>query len=189
MIISGDPAAFAGDEAPTGAAGFRFGMNPSEASQACVNAGGNWSSEPTTVCSKPPVTVGFDAKVRLEFCNVALCKIALIPTKERPSAKEQWAFYQRLTSALEKRYGKGAQSDDLRNISCGSMMDQCIEQGRVHLKTEWKWPSKPWIVASLDPAGGKVAIAVEYVDLPAQPPVQDEDAAEKTSKPVQPPGL
>jgi len=178
--------------APSGAAGFQFRMSPADAEKACSSAKAQWQVDAATSdCSQAPVSVGFEAKVRVEFCEAGLCKISLAAQKER-EVSEQVAFFQRLTSTMEKRYGSATVKDDVSDSTCSSvadLMDRCIEHGVATLKREWKWPDKAFVVATLGLVDGKVAVRVEYVDIPAMTPPKKKHRAKKEPPAAPPPGL
>ncbi len=86
---------------PQELAGFTFGASPQQARRACEGAGHRWSPGHVAVCSGVARDPGFDAKMRLRFCDGALCEATAVLRGEEPLAS-----YVRLVRALRGAFGE-----------------------------------------------------------------------------------
>ncbi|MBM4362087.1 MAG: trypsin-like peptidase domain-containing protein [Deltaproteobacteria bacterium] len=192
MIVAGDTDDSVVQKPPDGAGGFRFGITTPAAEQLCRDAGGAWTAGEEHSCSVAPASVGFEADIRLRFCNDALCAVTLVPRKQRAGSAEQIAFYERVTAAITKRYGEGERDDDIDGMGCEANRVFCVEQRHGLRRTAWKWPSKPWIIAKIDVVEEGATMSVTYLDVPAQPKPRTRRSVPRPKKPpapVAPPGL
>ncbi len=163
--------ASSGDEqAPTGAAGFDFAAAPTGVRQACEGAGKTWTSvnNVSGTCSGPATSVGFDATVRVDFCNKKSCVITL---EYRP--KSNWlAAYNDVKQKLAKELGTPT-AMPTKGIPehCGQeeKFEQCLEAGELRQEFRWQWPTRQQVtftVGKPENGAGPAAIRVQYVTPP-----------------------
>ncbi len=97
---------------PQELAGFTFGASAQAARQACERAGHRWSPGPLAVCSGVARDPGFDAKMRLRFCDGALCEATAIVHGDTAAA------YGLLLRALKGAFGPEAHAQVRAEPSC-----------------------------------------------------------------------
>ncbi|MBN1609988.1 MAG: hypothetical protein JW940_25400 [Polyangiaceae bacterium] len=141
-------------DAPSGAAGFEFGMAPEAARQACEDAGfafdsqGGWSE-----CAGAPTGVGMEASVRLRFCAGKLCTI-LIKGRLDPKDGALWkSTFLDLQRALTSKYGEPTRRELEWPAGCreDAELIGCLEAGTADLKLVWKWGPSNGIALAMGP--------------------------------------
>jgi hypothetical protein len=155
---------------PTGALGFDFGAAPTDVKRACKGAGKTWTSynNESGTCSGRVAEFGFDATVRVDFCNKRSCVIAL---EHRPNAK--WlATFNDVRAKLAKRHGTPALMPTKgipEKCRTEEQYAQCLESEELQLKFRWEWPTRHQITLTIGkPEGeaGPSAIRIKYVTPP-----------------------
>lgn len=97
---------------PQELAGFTFGSSPRAARAACERAGHRWSPGVVAVCSGVARDPGFDAKMRLRFCDDALCEATAVVRGDPAAA------YGLLLRALEAAFGREAHAQVRATPGC-----------------------------------------------------------------------
>lgn len=161
----GDPAAV-GEQPPKGAAGFEFGVVPSQIKKACQGAGKTWSSvnDISGTCSGPAGDLDWDGTVRVDFCEKKSCVIAF---EQRP--KSNWlATYNDLKARLAKKHGIPAVMPKGIPEKCGTeeQFAQCLDANGLRLVHRWQWPSRHQVTFTAgkpEEGSGPAALRIEWV--------------------------
>lgn len=85
---------------PSELAGFRFGWSPRQSERACLQAEQTFvAGSPVAVCSGVAREAHFHAKMRLRYCDQALCEITAVV------AESDEETYARVLAALRRAFG------------------------------------------------------------------------------------
>lgn len=154
-------------EPPRTAAGFEFGADPAAMQKVCEGSGKTWNSSNAKagVCSGPAVDVGFEVKVRVDFCNGLACAITLV---HFPAADWIKAF-SGLKGKLAEKYNTPVAVFAAIPEECHQEAQflQCLENDSLRLKFRWEWPTNQKIDLSIgkpEKGEGPVAIRVKYIN-------------------------
>jgi hypothetical protein len=124
--------------APTGAAGFDFGVTSEEAQRRCEIAGREWSTGAEGAsCSGAAAELFMSANVQLGFCDGRTCRI----TVEHHPAGGWAARSVQLKAQLEAKYGSPASTSGSIPGRCrsGGAFVSCLETDALHLSYKWQW--------------------------------------------------
>jgi hypothetical protein len=165
--------ASAGNEhPPMGAAGFDFGASPNDVKQACQGGGKAWASvnSESGTCSGPVSNFGFDATVRIDFCNKRSC---VITVEHRP--KSHWlTAFNGVKEKLAKEYGTPAVMPTKplpEKCRQEEQFAQCLEAGGLRLEFRWQWPTRQQVTftsGKSEDGPGPAALRVQYVSPPTE---------------------
>jgi hypothetical protein len=127
--------------APTGAAGFDFGLSPDAARERCEAAGNHWDdgTAELSTCSGAAADLGLSSRVAVGFCAARACRILIESHPERDWSKEVVS----LKAKLEAKYGPaGAETRGIPS-TCRSEAGfmQCLATRRLSLRYSWSWAS------------------------------------------------
>jgi hypothetical protein len=126
--------------APTGAAGFDFGVGRAEAQRRCEAAGREWShGDGVSTCSGPAAELGMTARVHLNFCGDRACRVMIEQQPPRDWASRAVS----LKTQLESKYGPPQSSNSSVPKACRAedAFVRCLEQDTLHLSYKWRWAS------------------------------------------------
>lgn len=168
---SADGGASATDEQiPRGAAGFDFGVAPADIKKACEGAGKSWRSNnnESGICSGPATDIGFDATVRIDFCQEESCVIGL---EHRPPSN--WlATFNDVKQQLAKRHGTPALMPSKgipEKCREEAQFAQCLEADGLRQMYRWEWPTRQQVTLTIgkpEEGAGPAAIRIMYVTPP-----------------------
>jgi hypothetical protein len=126
--------------APSGAAGFSFGLSDDESRRRCEAAGRAWTAtDDGGTCSGPAAELALAAKVHVALCEGRACRIAI---DHQPV--DSWAARSvRLKAQLESKYGPPQTSEGRVPETCRSdaSFSQCLQNDVLHLSYGWHWSS------------------------------------------------
>lgn len=126
---------------PRGAAGFELGDSRINARSICESAGHTWEEGTSTgaSCSGAPQSLGFNAKVLLEFCSERTCALAIIHRPETGWMKSWVSLYR----ALSSKYGESLVQEVTIPDYCLSEASfaECVARGEATGSHRWKWQS------------------------------------------------
>jgi hypothetical protein len=163
---------------PKGAAGLIFGAAPSDVKKACEGAGKTWSSNnnESGICSGPAADIGFNPKVRVDFCYKKSCIISL---EGRPESN-QLATFNDVKQRIAKEYGTPALMPTKgipEKCRQGEQFAQCLEADGLSLMYRWDWPSREQIILTIgkpEQESGPAALRVKYVSSPTAAPAKSD---------------
>ena len=170
-----EPSGTPKEDAPVSAAGFDFDTTADQARQSCEGAGKTWtSSGQDAFCSGAAKSLGFDAQVKLLFCDGKVCRISI----ERPPSENWWASLSQLMDVLTKKYGRPSSADAGVPPECQkdpAFMD-CLEASKVFLHYEWRWPSQTLALTIGKPKGAqqpKFSLRYSQANAKKKGPIND----------------
>jgi hypothetical protein len=168
--------------APTGGAGFDFGVTPEDAASRCEAAGQTWrdgnaresgdglatekssgnaNHDDRPGCSGPATSLGIAASVDLEFCEGRTCSITLehVPRTDWSRSSVQ------LKAKLETKYGPAQESSGIVPEQCRSeqAFSRCLESQQVSLRYTWRWTGGESIVMSVGKPNESESTAIRLV--------------------------
>jgi hypothetical protein len=149
---------------PKGVAGFDFGLPRAAAESACTAAGHviepDDEDKDVLSCSQPVASVGFDASVKLTFCDGGICRVDIFTRSE---GSEAWAKrFGKLRRTLEQRYGRPTRIKRKIPDRCVTELASCLAEGTAGFWITWKWSSSDLITLAMAKRGESPVIRITY---------------------------